>query len=294
MAGVMSVIQYILDLGPSVMMPIIIFILSMVFGMGFAKSFRAGLIIGIGFIAINLVVGLMVGALGPATQAMITNYGLTMDVMDVGWPIGAAISFGTSAVVPWVFILGILLNVVMLYFNWTQTADIDMWNYWHFIFVAAFINVALRDALGQTTALIIALSVSMIGAAMTYKLADWTAPITQKFFGLPGVSLPHMETVTWAPVGYAVNWLVDRIPGVKNWYLDPETMKKRFGIFGETMVVGAVLGFIIAILAYAPTLGSDFGGSCGKNPQRFHQPRRCDDGSAPHGWHPDGRPAAAF
>lgn len=246
------------------MMPIIIFCLSMVFGISIGKALRAGLIIGIGFIAINLVVGLMVNALGPATTAMISNYGLKMNVMDVGWPIGAAISFGTSAVVPWVFVLGILLNVVMLGLNWTQTADIDMWNYWHFVFVAAFINVALRDAMGQTTALIIALVVSMIGAAITFKLADWTAPIVQKFFGLPGVSLPHMETVTWAPVGYAVNWVIDRIPGVKDWYADPESIKKRFGVLGETMVVGTVLGLIIAILAYGPGLGKDFGGNFAK------------------------------
>lgn len=264
MDAVMGVIQYILDLGPSVMMPIIIFALSMVFGISVSKAVRAGVVIGIGFIAINLVVGLMVNALAPATQAMIANYGLSMDVMDVGWPIGAAISFGTSAVVPWVFVLGIILNVVMLALNWTQTADIDMWNYWHFIFVAAFINVALRDALGQTTALIIALSVSMVGAAITFKLADWTAPIVQKFFELPGVSLPHMETVTWAPVGYAVNWLLDRIPGVKDWYADPESIKKRYGVLGETMIVGTVLGLIIGLLAYAPTLGSDFGGSFAK------------------------------
>lgn len=263
MAGVMGVINYILALGPSVMMPIIIFVLSLVFGIKPAKAFRAGLVIGIGFIAINLVIGLMVGALSPATTAMITNFGLKMNVMDVGWPIGAAISFGTSAVVPWVFVLGILLNVVMLTLNWTQTADIDMWNYWHFIFVAAFVNVALRDAM-PAAALPIAIIVSLIGAAITFKLADWTAPIVQKFFELPGVSLPHMETVAWAPIGYAVNWLIDRIPGVKDWYADPESIKKRYGVLGETMVVGTVLGFIIALLAFAPTLGSDLGGSVAK------------------------------
>jgi len=264
MSAVMGVIQYILDLGPSVMMPIIIFVLSLVFGIKPGKAFRAGIIIGIGFIAINLVVGLLVGTLSPATTAMVENLGVDLDVMDVGWPIGAAISFGTSAVVPWVFILGILLNVVMLAFNWTQTADIDMWNYWHFIFVAAFINVALRDAFGATTALVIALAVSMIGIAMTFKLADWTAPIVQKFFELPGVSLPHMETVTWAPVGYAVNWVLDRIPVVKDWYLDADTMKEKFGVFGETMIVGTVLGFIIALLAFGPGLATDFGGNFAK------------------------------
>ena len=103
MSAVMGVIQYILDLGPSVMMPIIIFVLSLVFGIKPGKAFRAGIIIGIGFIAINLVIGLMVNALAPATNAMVANLGVDMDVMDVGWPIGAAISFGTSAVVPWVF-----------------------------------------------------------------------------------------------------------------------------------------------------------------------------------------------
>ncbi|HEX9012205.1 MAG TPA: PTS transporter subunit IIC, partial [Anaerolineaceae bacterium] len=264
MSAVMGVIQYILNLGASVMMPIIIFVISLIFGIKPGKAFRAGLIIGIGFVAINLVIGLMVNTLSPATQAMISNYGLKMTVMDVGWPIGAAISFGTSAVVPWIFVLGILLNVLMLALNWTQTADIDMWNYWHFIFVAAFVNVALRNALGQTTALIIAIFVSLVGAAMTFKLADWTAPIVQKFFELPGVSLPHMETVTWAPVGYAVNWLLDRIPVVKNWYADPETIKEKWGVFGETMVVGTVLGAIIGLLAYGPGLGADFGGNFAK------------------------------
>lgn len=264
MSAVMGVIQYILDLGPTVMMPIIVFGLSLVFGIKASKAFRAGITIGIGFIAINLVVGLMVNALAPATNAMVANLGVEMDVMDVGWPIGAAIAFGTSAVVPWIFILGILLNVVMLTKNWTQTANIDMWNYWHFIFVAGFVNVALRDALGQTTALVVAIGVSLVGAAMTLKLADWTAPIVQKFFELPGVSLPHMETVTWAPVGYAVNWLVDRIPGVKKWYADPETIKEKFGVLGETMIVGTVLGLFIALLAFAPGLATDFGGNFAK------------------------------
>ena len=264
MSAVMGVIQYILDLGPTVMMPIIVFVLSLIFGIKASKAFRAGITIGIGFIAINLVVGLMVNALAPATNAMVANLGVEMDVMDVGWPIGAAIAFGTSAVVPWIFILGILLNVVMLSKNWTQTANIDMWNYWHFIFVAGFVNVALRDALGQTTALVVAIGVSLVGAAMTLKLADWTAPIVQKFFELPGVSLPHMETVTWAPVGYAVNWLIDRIPGVKNWHADPETIKEKFGVLGETMIVGTVLGLIIALLAFAPGLATDFGGNLAK------------------------------
>jgi PTS system galactitol-specific IIC component len=257
----LDVFQFVLDAGVSVMMPIIIIILSLIFGIKFNKAIRAGLMIGVGFIGINLVIGLMANTLGPATQALVTNIRVNLDVMDVGWPIGAAISFGQSNVVPWVFLVGIILNVIMLALNWTDTADIDMWNYWHFIFVASFVYVALRDAFGGTLALVIALALCAIGIAMTLKLADWTAPIVQKFFGLPGVSLPHMETVTWAPVGYAVNWVLERIPGVKNWKADPDTIQKKFGVFGEPMFIGTFLGLIISILAFFPEFSTDFRGA---------------------------------
>lgn len=55
----MSVLQYILDLGSSVVMPLIITILGLILGQKFSKAFRSGMTIGIGFIGINLVIGLM-------------------------------------------------------------------------------------------------------------------------------------------------------------------------------------------------------------------------------------------
>ena len=51
----MSVLQYILDLGSSVVMPLIITILGLILGQKFSKAFRSGMTIGIGFIGINLV-----------------------------------------------------------------------------------------------------------------------------------------------------------------------------------------------------------------------------------------------
>ena len=134
----MQLIQFILDLGPSVMMPIIILILGMILGQKFAKALRSGLTVGMGFAGINLVIALFSSNLSPAAKAMVSNFGLHMDVMDVGWPIHAAISFGTP-IVPAVFVLGLLINAVMLSTNLTKTMDIDLWNYWHFIFGGALV-----------------------------------------------------------------------------------------------------------------------------------------------------------
>lgn len=50
MDAFLSVIQYIVDLGPSVMLPLIIFIIGLSLKQGIAKSLNAGLTIGVGFV----------------------------------------------------------------------------------------------------------------------------------------------------------------------------------------------------------------------------------------------------
>ena len=80
----MSVLQYILDLGSSVVMPLIITILGLILGQKFSKAFRSGMTIGIGFIGINLVIGLMGDFVSPAAQAMTQRFGMNLSVIDVG------------------------------------------------------------------------------------------------------------------------------------------------------------------------------------------------------------------
>ena len=53
----MGILNYIVDLGPQVMMPIIITIFGLILGAKFGKALRAGLTVGVGFIGLNLVIG---------------------------------------------------------------------------------------------------------------------------------------------------------------------------------------------------------------------------------------------
>lgn len=233
-------VDFILDLGPSVMLPIIITLFGLILMQGFKKSFRAGLTIGIGFVGINLVIGLLTEALGPAAQAMVEAVGLQLDILDVGWPIGAAISFGTP-VAALMIPLVLILNIVLILVNFTKTFDVDIWNYWHFIFAASVTYYAYDN-------MWLALAVGLIVAGIIFKLADWTQPVLEHHFGLPGVTLPHAETVNFAPLTYALNRIEDKIPGLNKLNADPETLSRRFGIFGEPLVMGLVLGFLIGIL----------------------------------------------
>ncbi len=257
MSHVMGFIQYILGLGPSVMMPIIIFALSMAFRMPVAKGLRSALLIGIGFVAINLVIGLLVGALGPASQAMVHNLGVKLTVLDVGWPVASAVAFGTTSIVPWIFVLGIALNLGLIALKLVKTLDVDMWNYWHFIFGAAFVYAITGN-------FVLAIAVGLVSELVVLKLADFTAPIVQDYYKLPGISLPHVDTVSFSPVGWTLNKIIDRIPGLNRIQADPSSIQERFGVAGEPMVMGTVLGALIAVLAYYPQFGTDFGTAFGK------------------------------
>src|SRR5580698_758089 len=157
MGSLDSAVHYVLDLGAPVMMPVIMTLLGLALGQGFSKSLRAGLTIGVGFVAIGLAVGLLVQVVGPQAMAFADVLGLKLDVLDVGWPMGAAVSFASpiaAALIPAV----LLLNVVSVVAKVTRTVDVDLWNYWHFIYTGALISAATGStALGVAGALLTAL-----------------------------------------------------------------------------------------------------------------------------------------
>ena len=233
-------VQWVLGLGASVMLPIILTAFGLILGQTFKKSFRAGLTIGVGFVGIGLVVGLFFSSLGPAAQAMAKATGANLEVMDVGWPIGAAIAFGTPLATVMIPII-LVFNFVLIVAGLTKTMDVDIWNYWHLIFAASITYIAFDSVT-------IAILVGLVHAFIVFKLADWTAPVLEHHFGLKGISLPHAETVNFAPIMYGLDKIWSRIPGLSRLNADAEAIQKRFGLLGEPLMMGLVIGIIIGAL----------------------------------------------
>ncbi len=245
-----SILDWITGLGPTVMLPIVIFIIAVILGAKTGRAFRAALTIGIGFVGINLVIGLFTGQLGAAAQAMASRTGVQMDVVDVGWPAAAAIAFG-GTIGTWIIPLAILVNVVMLLIRATKTLNVDIWNFWHFAFTGGLVFVA-------TDNLALSLAVAALNAAIALFLADWTAPGVQELYNLPGISIPHGFTAAYVPLAMPINWIIDKIPGLNELDADPETIQKRFGLWGEPIVIGAIIGVVLGALAWLgdPNVGS--------------------------------------
>ncbi|MET0592803.1 MAG: PTS transporter subunit IIC [Polyangiaceae bacterium] len=244
MNEISSAVQYILGLGPPVMMPIIVTILGLALRQGFTKSFRAGLTVGVGFIAVGLVINLLIEVVGPNAMAFAAVLGKKLDILDVGWPMGAAVSFASpiaAALIPAVF----FLNIVLVIVRFTRTVDVDLWNYWHFIYTGALVQAA-------TGSMALGILAACLTAAVIFKLADWTAPAVEHHFGLPGISLPHTETVNWAPLMYALDRVMRKVPVIGRLEADPGSIKRRLGLVGEPILMGALMGLFIGALGSVP------------------------------------------
>ncbi len=173
---------------------------------------------------------------------------------------------------PVCYSLTILINVAMLALNKTRTVDVDMWNYWHFALAGTLVYYS-------SGSLFFGLLAAAIAAVVVLKLADWSAPLVQNTLARKGSHCRRslrwcsFRSVCWSTKSSTISPASIRI------HIDPETVQKKFGIFGEPMMVGTILGIFLGVIA-----GYDF-----KSIAAWHQHWRCDVHPATHGSHSDGR-----
>lgn len=240
----MQILQYILDLGPTVMLPLVIFILGICLKQGIGKSLRSGITIGVGFVGINLVIGLLTDNLGPAAQEMADRFNLGLSVVDVGWP-GASPMAWSSTIGMVAIPVAILVNVLMLVMRMTRVVNVDIWNIWHMTFTGAIIFAATGNFW-------LAIVGVVVHSAFVYKLGDWFAPTVNKHFGLEGIAIPHGSGTWSAPFAVVIDAIIDKIPGLKKVNINSSKIEERFGVVGEPVIIGAVLGIVIGFLAGYP------------------------------------------
>lgn len=236
-----QVFSYIIGLGAAVMMPIIFTILGLCIGIGFSKALKSGLLVGVGFVGLSVVTALLTSTLGPALNKVVEIYDLQLKVFDMGWPAAASVAYNTSV---GAFIIPVCLgvNILMLLSKTTRTVNIDLWNYWHFAFIGAVVYFASDNIWWGFFAAIICYIITLV-------LADYTADRFQKFYAnMEGISIPQPFVQGFVPFAEIINKGLDKIPGMNKLYIDAEGMKKKFGLLGEPLFLGIIVGIIIGCL----------------------------------------------
>ena len=223
------------------MMPVIFTILGLCIGIKFGDALKSGLKVGVGFVGLSIVTALLTSALGPALDTVVNIYDLQLKVFDMGWPAAASVAYNTAV---GAFIIPVCLgvNILMLLTKTTRTVNIDLWNYWHFAFIGAVIYFASES-----------LAWGFFGAIICYILtliiADVTAKKFQGFYkDMDGISIPQPFCAGFVPFAWAINKGLDAIPGMNKLEVDAEGLKKKFGLLGEPLFLGIVVGVAIGCL----------------------------------------------
>ena len=237
-----QVFSYIISLGASVMMPIIFTVIGLCIGMSFGKALKSGLYVGVGFVGLGIVTALLTDNFGNPLTAISELYHLQLNVFDMGWPAAASVAYNTAVgalIIP--ICLGV--NFLMLLTKTTRTVNIDLWNYWHFAFIGAVAYFVFDESLlwGYFAAIVCYI--------ITLIFADITAGKFQSYYSLGGISIPQPFCQSFVPFTWGVNWLLDKIPGFNKLDIDAEGLKKKFGVLGEPLVLGVIVGALIGLVA---------------------------------------------
>lgn len=241
MTIIMNGFNFFLDAGPTVMLPVIITIIGLIFGLKISRAFKSGLTLAIGFAGIKIILDYMTTNVGPAAKAMVERTGVKLDVLDVGWGSIAAVTWASPIIAILIFAI-LLVNIILLVLKKTNTLDVDIWNYHHMAIVGVMVYFFTKNiALGVGS--------SIVMAIITFKLSDWSQPLVEDFFGIPGVSLPTVSALSSLVIAYPINWVLDKIPFMRNSKFTIKDAQKYLGFFGDSMIMGLIIGMAIGGLA---------------------------------------------
>lgn len=237
-----QVFSYIIGLGAAVMMPVLFTILGLCIGIKFGKALKSGLLVGVGFVGLSVVTALLTSSLGGPLKSVTEIYGLNLGIFDMGWPAAASVAYNTTV---GAFIIPVCLgiNILLLLVKATNTINIDLWNYWHYAFIGAVVYFATESIWWGFFAAVICFVITLV-------LADLTTKKFQSYYkDLDGISIPQPFCQGFVPFAEGVNWCLDKIPGFCKLDIDAEGMKKKFGILGEPLFLGVLVGILIGCLS---------------------------------------------
>jgi PTS system galactitol-specific IIC component len=240
MSQLLNIIQTILNLGAVVMLPIVIILLGLLFKMKLGTAIKSGLMIGIGFQGLSLIVNLLITAVQPAINYY-KSMGAGFTTLDMGW---AAIG-GASWSVPFAAIsipLIVLFNILLLKLKMTKVMNVDIWNYIHFL-----IPGAMAYALFGNAFLGLAITVGL--SIITLFISEKIAPKWQEYFGLEGTTCTTFSFISGAyPFTFLINKLIDHIPWLNKVDVNMEKIGDKLGFVGNPAVIGLIVGLLLGLI----------------------------------------------
>lgn len=243
MDWLLNAVQTLLNMGAVAILPVMILIIGLIFRMKFGEALKAGLLVGIGFQGLSLVISLLFTTIDPAVsyyQAMGSGFTVT----DMGWASVGAASWSVPFapfVVPVIF----LINVIMIRLKLTKVINVDIWNFIHMLIPGALAYAIFNN-------IWIGIVITLIMAIVAIKFGEKVAPAWQEYYGLEGTTCSTASFVLMYPLFRALDKLYDHIPGFNKIDINIDHLSSKLGVFGESSFIGLIIGVILGLLTQQP------------------------------------------
>lgn len=231
------------NIGGPVLVAIVMFLLGLVFQAGLKKSIRGGIYAGIGLAGLFVIVNNAIAVLTPALQSFSGSFSKPLSIADVGWA-SAGIAFSWPGLA-YTFIGVFAVNIILVLLGVVKTMWTDVWSIWHGQVVGGFVwALTGGNVLFGVLAAVIYLTIGSF-------IADYTAKDYQDFNDMPGISVPCAVTLLGV-FAKPFNFIIEKIPGIRDINFSPQVIKDKLGVFGEIGVMGFIIGIFIGIVGKMP------------------------------------------
>ena len=236
----LSFFQEFVNLGAAVLLPVVIAILGIFFGMKVGRAIKSGLMVGIGFQGLCLAVNLLISSVQPAMdyyEAMGSGY----DTLEIGFAALGAASWTTPfavLVIPAI----VIANLILVRTKLVKVLNVDIWNFMHFL-----VPGALAYALSGSA--ILGFLVAFACGIVVLYFGQWCADEWGEFFGLEGTTCTCLCFIAWAyPINKLINWIIDKIPGLNKVDLEMDKIADKLGVFGDPAMIGIFVGVFLGLV----------------------------------------------
>lgn len=238
-----TILQPIIDLGAAPMMFILLSLFAILMKVKPSKALEGGLKLGIALTGMGAVIDLLTETFAPALQDFVASTGIELPIIDVGWAPLATITWGSAYTLFFLLIL-IIVNIIMLSINRTDTLDVDIFNFWHLSIIGLLV-MYYSDNLLIATLLVIFLGV------LKFINADVMKPTFNDL-----LDMPETNPTTTTHTNFLLNpliMLIDKIieklfPFIDKYDFDAAWLNDKIGFWGSKFAIGIYLGVFVGLL----------------------------------------------
>jgi galactitol PTS system EIIC component len=248
-----KIIAVVNDIGPVGIIPSIFLLVGLVTARNKLQALKRSVFIFIGLVSVAVLIGAYINFFNPVINTIVSSSTKSFSTIDIGWMVSVNSIF-RSPILAHLYIALIAVNIIMLLLRLTRTLNIDLLNYWLFIFVGTM-TYAITELRW------LSIFFSALSSAIVLVLSDIYQPDIENYFGVEAVSNPQPSTVVWAPISGLINYIFNKIPLIKKAHIFYEEIQYKLGIVSEPMIMGFLAGSLIGYIARYKNFSLDLRGN---------------------------------